>query len=193
MQKSALSAFILCNFHVYKWEKAYMKDLNTWRFLMNFFMYLFRWRKGGGSLMHVYVLEHIVRLSYRTAWWIFTKLGSDEVLMVPDLYLGFSANSTQVWIQGRAKIGQWGVLAPKDCFFSNKLNMHGSDLKAYGKKYCYFWFHSEDKFLTGFWCVFGLGHFGVFLSSFYRFVCGKVFYLHVFCVISMFISGRMLI
>ena len=36
---------------------------------------------GGGALMHVYVLEHIVSLCYRTAWWIFTKLGKDEVLM----------------------------------------------------------------------------------------------------------------
>ena len=36
MQKSALSALILCNFHVYKWEKVYIKDLNAWRFLMIF-------------------------------------------------------------------------------------------------------------------------------------------------------------
>ena len=38
--------------------------------------------KGGGggwfALMHVYVLEHTGSLCYRTAWWMFTKLGSDE-------------------------------------------------------------------------------------------------------------------
>ena len=28
--------------------------------------------------------------------------------------------------------------------------MHGSDLKAYGKMPCYFWFHSEVKYLTRF-------------------------------------------
>ena len=37
--------------------------------------------KGGGALMHVYVLEHIVSLCYRTPLWMFTKLGRDEVLM----------------------------------------------------------------------------------------------------------------
>ena len=47
--------------------------------------------RGGGALMHVYVWEHIhvVSLPYRTNQWIFTKLGRDEVLMVPynrDLY-----------------------------------------------------------------------------------------------------------
>ena len=26
--------------------------------------------------------------------------------------------------------------------------MHSSDLEAFGKKYCYFWFHWEVKFLT---------------------------------------------
>ena len=31
--------------------------------------------------MHVYVWEHIARLYYRTAYWMFTKLGRDEVLM----------------------------------------------------------------------------------------------------------------
>ena len=33
--------------------------------------------------MQVYVWEHIVSLYYRTAQWMFTKLGRDEVLMVP--------------------------------------------------------------------------------------------------------------
>ena len=33
--------------------------------------------------MHVYVWEHIVSLYYRTALSMFTKLGRDEVLMVP--------------------------------------------------------------------------------------------------------------
>ena len=31
--------------------------------------------------VYVYVWEHIASLYYRTAKWMFTKLGSDEVLM----------------------------------------------------------------------------------------------------------------
>ena len=38
--------------------------------------------------MHVYVLEYIVSLSYRTAWWMFTKVGRDEVFMTLHLSLG---------------------------------------------------------------------------------------------------------
>ena len=74
-------------------------------------------KEGGVALIHVYsiyVLEHIVSLCYRTAWWMFSKLVRDEVLMTPHLWLDFSANSTQGWIQGGAKIGQWGVSSPKD-------------------------------------------------------------------------------
>ena len=48
-------------------KNAYIKDLNALRILMNFFMYLFRWKRGGGALMHVYVWEYIVSLYYRTA------------------------------------------------------------------------------------------------------------------------------
>ena len=45
--------------------------------------------------MHVYVLEHIVSLCYRTALWMFTKLGRDEVLMALHLWLDFSTNPVQ--------------------------------------------------------------------------------------------------
>ena len=48
-------------------------------------IYLDEKRGGGVALMHVYVLEHIVSLCYRTTWWMFTKLGRDEVLMAPHL------------------------------------------------------------------------------------------------------------
>ena len=36
--------------------------------------------------MHVYVWEHIVSLYYRTAEWMFTKLGRDEVLMARHMH-----------------------------------------------------------------------------------------------------------
>ena len=79
--------------------------------------------RGGGALMHVYVREHIISLSYRTAWWMFTKLDRDEVLIITHLFIGFSAISNQRRIQGEGggnlpKIGQLGVLSPKDFFFS---------------------------------------------------------------------------
>ena len=82
--------FILCNFHVYKSEKAYLKDLNAKQFLMIFLcIYLDEGRGGGGCTNAYYVLEHIVSLSYRTAQWMLTKLGRDEILMAPHLCLGF--------------------------------------------------------------------------------------------------------
>ena len=58
---------------------------------------------------------------------------------------------------------------------------------------CCFWFHSEVKFLTRFCRLFGLSHFALFKCNLYRFLCSNVFNLHLFFVISMFISGRMLL
>ena len=77
--------------------------------------------------MHVYVWEHIVSLSYRTARWMFTKVGKDEVLMVPHKCCCFSARSIQGRIQGRAKIGNGGSPSSTNFFFrpggySNKPN-----------------------------------------------------------------------
>ena len=44
----ALSVFILCNIHVYKWENAYVKDLYAWKILMNFLCIYLCEEKGGG-------------------------------------------------------------------------------------------------------------------------------------------------
>ena len=81
----------------------------------------------GGALMHVYVWKHIVSLYFRTAEWMFTKLGRDEVLMVPYKFCGFSARFVQGRIQGEAKIGHGGSPSSTNFFFrlegySNKLN-----------------------------------------------------------------------
>ena len=73
---------------------------------------------------------------------------------------------------------------------TNQIPVHSNDLEACGMKCCYFLFHSEVKFLTRFWRLFGLSHFALFWCNFYRFLCGKVFNLHLFCVISVFISGN---
>ena len=76
--------------------------------------------------MHVYVWEHIVSLSYITAWWIFMKIGRDEVLMVPYKCCCFSARPVQGRIQGRAKIGQGDFPSSTNFFrpegYSNKPN-----------------------------------------------------------------------
>ena len=57
----------------------------------------------GGALMHVYVWEHIVSLSYRTAKWMFRKLGRDEVLMAQHMHKDVLVISAYGRIQGEAK------------------------------------------------------------------------------------------
>ena len=116
------------------------------------FMYLFRWRKGqwGVALMHLYVWEHIVIPNYRTAWRMFTKLGRDEELVAPHMHWGVLARSTQGRIQGRAKIGNGGLLLPETSSSDRKATatngMYNNDLEACGRKCRYFLFHSEVKF-----------------------------------------------
>ena len=76
------------------------------------------------------------------------------------------AKSSQGWIQGGAKIGPGGSLLQRtfssDWKSTATYYMHCSDLEAFGKKFCYFWFHWEVKFLMRFRCLFGRSHFGVF-------------------------------
>ena len=154
-------------------------------------------KEGGGSLMHVYVLNYIVSLCYRTTWWMFTKLGRVEVLVALHLWLDFGQTLPRGGFRAGQKYVNEGSLlqrtADSDWKATVTKRMHCNDLKACGKKCCYFWFHSEVQFLTRFWRLFGLSHFCVFRCNFYRFLCGKVLYLHWLCVMSMFIIGRMLI
>ena len=66
------------------------------------------------------------------------KLGRDEVPMVPY----------------RAKLGHGGPLLQETSSSDRKATatnrMHSNDPEACGKKCCFFWFHSEVKFLTRF-------------------------------------------
>ena len=82
------------------------------------------------------------------------KLGRDEVLMVPYKCCCFLTRSAQGRIQGGAKIGQRGPLLQETSSSDRKATatnqMDSNDLEACGKKCCYFWFHSEVKFLTRF-------------------------------------------
>ena len=71
--------------------------------------------------------------------------------------------------------------------------MDSNDLEACGKKCCYFWFHSEVKFLTRFDVFLDfviLPYFNAISMGFYAVKC--LIYILI-CVISMFVSGRMLI
>ena len=74
--------------------------------------------------------------------------------MVPYKCCYFSARSAQGRIQGGAKIGHGGPLFQQTSSSDQKATetnqMHSNDLEACGKKCCYFWFHSEVKFLTRF-------------------------------------------
>ena len=53
--------------------------------------------------MHVYVWKRIVSLYNRTSYWMFTKLGRDEVLMARYMLKDVLAISAQGRIQGEAK------------------------------------------------------------------------------------------
>ena len=103
-------------------------------------MYLLRWRKVGVALMLVYVSEHKVSPYYRTAWRLFMKLCRDEVHMAPHMHYGVLVRSTQRRIQGRAKIGDGGLLqesASSDWKATAANQMYSNDLEACGMKCCY--------------------------------------------------------
>ena len=76
--------------------------------------------EGRGGVTYTCICMGTHSLSYRTDWWMFTKLGRDEVIMSQTLHmhLGFLARSAKRCIQGSTKIGQWEASAPKD-FFQN--------------------------------------------------------------------------
>ena len=101
-------------------KNAYIKDLHALRILMNFLCIYLGGKKGAGALIHVYVWEHIVSLYKRTAQWMFTKLGRDEVLMVPYKCCCFSTRSVQGRVQGGANIGHRGSPSSTNFFFRLK-------------------------------------------------------------------------
>ena len=83
-------------------------------------------------------MEHKVSICFRAAGWMFKKLCRDEVLMAPLLWLDFSANPAQGWIQGGQKYVNEGSLlqmtAISDMKATGKKRMHSNDLKACRKK-----------------------------------------------------------
>ena len=123
---------------------------------------------------------HIFNFFFRTAWWILMKLGRDDVLIVPYKCCCFSARSAQGRIQGGAKIGlQKSSSSDRKATATNR--MHSNNLETCGKKCCYFWFHSEVKFLTRFWRFFFLElvilpYFNAISIHFYAVKC--LIYIH---------------
>ena len=122
---------------------------------MNEFLFIYSGEKGGGgAIVHVYVWEHKVSLSYRIVQWIVSKFGRDKVLMTARICIDFWAKSAQGWIQGMAKIGHGGPLLQRTSSSDWKATatnrMYSNYLEAFWKKCCYFWFHSEVKFLMRF-------------------------------------------
>ena len=67
-------------------------------------------------------------LSYRTDWWMLTKLGRDEVIMALHMRLGFWARSSQRWTQGGATISQWGAPFQREFFFRSQQQQPNASL-----------------------------------------------------------------
>ena len=98
--------------------------------------------------MYIYMGTH--SLSYRTYWWMLTKLGRDEVIMALHMRLGFSARPARRWIQGCAKISQWGAPSPKDFFFRSECNSNKPNASLYPDwniaiVCCLEWFHKYES------------------------------------------------
>ena len=88
------SMFISGRMHINNW-------LNARRISMNFFNVFISVKEGlvGGGVTNACICMGTHSLSYRTDWWMLTKLGRDEVIMALHKRLGFSAKSAQRWIQ----------------------------------------------------------------------------------------------
>ena len=73
------------------------------------------------------------------------------LLFFDQIRLGADPGRGLIWSRGgpllqRTSSSDWKATATNQ--------MHSSDLEAFGKKCCYFWFHSDVKFLTWFGVVY---------------------------------------
>ena len=110
-------------------------------------------------------------MDFDETWYTWSAHGPLEVLL-------FFSQILQGWIQGGAKIGHGGPLLQETSSSDQKATatnwMHGNDLEACGKKCCYFWFHSEVKFLKRFWRLLDLvilPYFNAISLDFYALKC----------------------
>ena len=121
-----------------------------------------RWGGGGVSLMHVYKILYCICMGTHT--WSQPFLQS-RLMDIYETWKGWSAYCPlQVLLffgqirpgadTGRGQNRSRGPLLQRTSSLDWKATatnrMHSNDLKACGKKCCYFCFHSEVKFLTRF-------------------------------------------
>ena len=83
--------------------------------------------------------------------WKLHKINADK-LFIAQKFKEIALKYTKMT---KSKIGPGGSLLQRTSSSDRKATatnqMHSSDLETFGKKYCYFWFHWEVKFLTSFW------------------------------------------
>ena len=125
------------------------------------------------KLSHFQLLQKRL-MDFDETWYAWSTHGSLEVLL---------------FFPGRGKNRSRGSPSSRNVFFrpvgySDKPNAKQWP-RIMWEEVLLFLFQSEVKFLTRFWRLFGLCHFALF---FYGVLCSKVFNLHLFCVISMFVS-----
>ena len=144
---------------------------------MNFLFIHLGEKRGGGALVYVYVLSALTIESLDG--YLPNSVGIKNS-WPPHICIDFWAKSAKGRIQGRAIIRQWGAFSKGLLLQSWKATainrMYSNDLKAFGKKCWYIWFHSDVYFWTRFGVVYWTWSFP--LTSFQIFSWGKVFNLH---------------
>ena len=102
----------------------------------------------------------------------------------PHMHLGVSVISSHDKNGSGVSLLQKKKTSSSDRKATGTNRIHSNYLEAYGMKCCYFWFHSKsNSWRVFFFCHhFGLSNFAVFQCNFNRFLCGKVFNLHLFRV-----------
>ena len=106
--------------------------------------------------MHVYVMEHIASLYYRTAKWMFTRNLVGIKCSWPStcikMFWPYLPRGRSRARQNRSPGGGGVPLLQKTSSSDLKATatnrIHSSDLEACVMKCCCFWFHSVIKFLS---------------------------------------------
>ena len=154
-----------------------------------FLRHLFSSKKGGWvhTCMYIYEntysafsLELLGGSSQNLAGMKYLWLRTNAVALLPDLPRGGSR-------AGKIKVAEGTLLwktSSSDQIVTATNRMHRNDLKACGKKCCYFWFRSEVNFFMHFWHLFGLSHIGIFSCNFYGVLCSEVLNLDLLCAVN---------
>ena len=119
---------------------------------------------GVRPLTHFRLLLQNRLMDFDETWWGWSTHGPLQVL----LFFGQIRPGAD---PGRGKNRSRGVPFFKKLLLQTRMatatnQMDSNDLEACGKKCCYFWFHSEVKFLTRFSRLFGLSYFWRILMQF---------------------------